>query len=122
MIFATLEEESEEKKEKREANVVVDGPHTYFYCSYCSAPLLDVWETGPAKSAHYLARAECPHCGDHSDVAPINSEFFNMAPIIPRGQTEPYTGLDNWDIIKINGKEVMSFTGVKVREWKCPTK
>lgn len=94
---------------------LVDGPHTYFYCSNCEAPLLDIWHTQPTNDTVWKIRADCPFCGDHSYVQEVKSAAFCPAALDVVGG--PYCGLGDWDSVEINNEEIIIFKMVKAREY-----
>ena len=93
---------------------VVDGKHTYFYCSNCNAPLLDIWHLQPTDQTIWKVRADCPFCDDHSFVKDIDSFHFGPTGLYcPDG---PYCSVGDHEIVEINGEEIIVFKMIKTRE------
>jgi DNA-directed RNA polymerase subunit RPC12/RpoP len=75
-------------------NDIIDGPHHFFECSKCKAPLADIWVNHIDKDLEWKFYAECPHCGDKSYQQTVYGSFFIGA----SEKSERYTKVVDYDV------------------------
>ncbi len=91
-------------------NGIVDGPHHFFSCSKCKAPLADIWVNHPDESMQWNFIAECPHCGDKSYKQTVYGSFFIGETV----EIAKYTKVSDYDI----STDPIIIKTVKVNNWK----